>query len=183
MKLVGISGKIGTGKTYIADLLVKAFHPRGMRMSFADPVKREVAEAYNIPLEDCYSAEGKAKIVNGYGKTVREILQWWGTDYRRAADPDYWTKAMGLMLDRITAADVVVIDDVRFPDEARFVLDRGGFMARLDPYPGWKPGPHADHVSELALDDFEYFSSVYAPDFGGLPLVALHIQESIRSEQ
>lgn len=183
MKLVGISGKIGTGKTYLADLLVKAFHPLGMRISFADPVKREVAEAYNIPLEDCYSAEGKATVVKGYGKTVREILQWWGTDYRRAADPDYWTKAMGYTLDRITAADLVVIDDVRFPDEARFVLDRGGFLARLDPFPGWKPSPFADHKSELALDDFEFFSSSYAPGFGDLPLVALHIQEFIRGEQ
>ena len=167
--IIGISGKIGTGKTTLSNLLLERL-PGYERVAFGDCLKEETAETFGFPLEWAYSERGKAQTVEfereriPYEMTVRELLQWYGTDVCRAADPDYWIKAMA---DRIGDKTNVIIDDVRFPDEAEFVEARGGFLVRLGEYPGWKPGPHANHASETALDSYR-FPLMIRPDYGKL---------------
>lgn len=92
MNVIGLSGKIGCGKTTLADQLQTLF-PWALRVSFADLVKEEVSETFGIPLAWCRSTLGKATLVQvdaaweaSIGRrvlTVRELLQWWGTDCRR----------------------------------------------------------------------------------------------------
>jgi hypothetical protein len=100
-------------------------------------------------------------------------MQAYGTDYRRAEDVDYWIKAF----DSYVAQDLrmgnhLIVHDVRFPNEAAWVLDRGGIMLRLDPFDGWQPGEFAGHASETSLDEYPFFSQRFRPGYGRLHATA-----------
>mgnify|MGYP006896949256 CR=1 FL=1 len=68
----------------------------------------------------------------------------------------------------LTQRGNVAVHDVRFKEEAGLIRDMGGLVVRLEPYPGWKPGPYADHQSETDLDDWQWFDLVLHPQFGQL---------------
>ena len=73
----------------------------------------------------------------------RQILQWWGTDYRRSQRGDYW---IAQVRNRITQdPGDWVITDVRFQNEADLVQELGGQLGLV-----LRPGiePVANHVSE-----------------------------------
>lgn len=93
--------------------------------------------------------------------SIRFILQQYGTEFRRAADKDYWMKkGMFRANDYIRNGKDVVFDDVRFPNEARAIRAAGGLIVRvLTPTNirkqrlGELP---PDHASETAMDNFDY---------------------------
>jgi len=94
--------------------------------------------------------------------SVRRILQWWGTEYRRAQDPDYWTKAWerkvsGLDLQRTH----VLVDDVRFVNELQMLLRLGAKVVKIE-RPGFAAG--GNHASETSLDDYHTWSRVIIND-------------------
>lgn len=79
-------------------------------------------------------------------RSPRQILQWWGTEYRRAEDPQYWVKALAgrLAARRDGGQERFVITDCRFANELTYVHAMGGKLWRLD-RPGLAPveGAHA----------------------------------------
>jgi len=97
--------------------------------------------------------------------TVRDFLQKLGTDaLRMGLHDNVWVNA--LMVDYTPewttdegAHDPVqelpnwIITDVRFPNEAQAIKDRGGIIIRVD-RPGVKP--INDHPSEIGLDDWKF---------------------------
>jgi hypothetical protein len=88
-----------------------------------------------------------------YGKQ-RALLQWWGSEYRRAQDPDYWVRKLeDTLIAERPGVDVAVITDMRFPNEFELVQYLGGIPIRLD-----RPGyPDDDtHQSETALNNFPF---------------------------
>jgi len=180
MKLIGISGKIGTGKTALAEELVRL--TGFARASFADALKQEVSRIYRVPLEFCYCKKhmrypiAYQHVIDGafyyppHTATVRELLQWHGTEVRRKQNPDFWLIQMQKRLVELEFCGCLgaVIDDVRFEDEAQFVKDNGGILVRIDPYAGWEPGAAARHSSETALDKYEGWGFRCRPAFGEL---------------
>lgn len=82
-------------------------------------------------------AEGSVQIEDGTRERVitaprspRQILQWWGTEYRRKQDPNYWTRQLTA---RITAYQRngerrFVITDCRFDNEADTVRALGAHI-------------------------------------------------------
>jgi hypothetical protein len=96
--------------------------------------------------------------------TVRRILQWWGTEYRRAQDPDYWTKAWERKLGKLDLARThVLVDDVRFINELEMIRKHEGFFIRVE-----RPGFNGanDHSSENSLDGFNDWDLVVSNDAG-----------------
>ena len=146
MIIYAISGKLKTGKTTLANLLPYK------RIAFGDILKQEVSETLGIPLEDLYN-ENKAK--------YRKILQWYGTDYRRAQDPLYWVKKFDLLL----PDEPIIVDDVRFIEEAEYCKSKGAKLIRLEPYEGYSY--YSNHRSETALDNYN-FDAIFYPGFGKL---------------
>lgn len=157
-------GAPGSGKSSIADAL-------GVRMSFADGVKREVANVLGpitqdqigrtmgVPPEFWPTAQKNADAIfedmhNPAIKDVyRELLQLWGTELRRAQDVDYWVKTLIAQVDRSTAEDasrVHVVDDCRFPNEYAALRQRGFKFVRLEAGANTRPltGTQAAHASE-----------------------------------
>jgi hypothetical protein len=94
--------------------------------------------------------------------TVRRILQWWGTEYRRAQDPDYWTKAWER---KVSAYDLqrinILVDDVRFINELTMLRGLGARIVKID-RPGFAAG--GNHASETSLDDYHDWCRIIVND-------------------
>ena len=89
-----------------------------------------------------------------------KLLQWWGTEYRRTQDPDYWVKKLVARI-KSESPDVALITDTRFVNEAQAVKDLGGYnlnVSRLnaDGTPFIAPDRPANHPSETSLDNWNW---------------------------
>ena len=149
-RLIGLySPAPGCGKTTVANLLL-AHRP----VSFAAPLKRVVEILLDRLGSDGYSLVHKDKesIIFELGVSARHMLQTLGTEWGRACiHPDFWVMIARAEAERImNDGRCVVIDDVRFPNEAAMVFDLGGELWRID-----RPGVSYDgsHESEGGLED------------------------------
>lgn len=168
--IIGLSGKIGSGKSTVAAQVAQFL---GYQVkSFGVPVKEETSDYFDFPMAFTLTQEGKLveistpKVLDQFGrpKQVRELLQWYGTDFRRAEDPDYW-------VNKLIGQGNCVVDDVRFPNEAKFVLEFG-YLFRVEHY---EAQSHT-HESECALDNWKAWSAApYRPQHGKLSHVSLDI--------
>jgi hypothetical protein len=81
-----------------------------------------------------------------YGKH-RPLYQWYGTEYRRSIDDDYWVRQLAQQIE-LEKPQLALIDDMRFPNEMKFVQQYGETV-RVD-----RDGlPPSTHASETALAD------------------------------
>ncbi|MGE4552778.1 MAG: hypothetical protein AB7D57_06675 [Desulfovibrionaceae bacterium] len=199
MVVVGISGKVGCGKSTVARLVEKLVPGGVTRLSFASELKDELSRVFDFPRWWFDTPEGKGMPVRvdwslvddilldglplNYPRfsmmSIRGLLQVYGTNLVRRVDPDRWVRAVRAKIAALPPGAVVVIDDVRFPNEVALVRELGGLLARLDPYPGWKPGDGADHESETALDDWTDWDLREGPAFGDLDRVAERVAVEI----
>ncbi len=103
---------------------------------------------------DFLRAHAEIQDRDGYSAlTVRRILQWWGTEYRRAQDPDYWTKAWERKLASVDLSSThVLVDDVRFINELNVIKKHGGTFVRVV-RPGFDGANN--HSSENSLDSYQ----------------------------
>jgi hypothetical protein len=156
--LLGLCGYAGSGKDTLAAEIIK-HHPEFRRVAFADKV-RELAYELNpiLPTGQLrYPVDlvgwDKAKTVDDY---VRQYLQRLGVACRDVLGEDVWVNAA--LPEHYTPSDPfdsnpdVVVTDVRFPNEAVAIKDRGGYIIRIE-----RPGtcPVNGHMSETALDLWE----------------------------
>ena len=149
-RLIGLySPAPGCGKTTAADLLIE--HER---VSFATPLKRAVWRMLDdLGLEGFhYVYTDKEAIIPKIGVSARHMMQTLGTEWGRACiHPDFWVMIARAKTQRImNDGRSVVIDDVRFPNEAAMVFGLGGELWRID-----RPGVSydGDHSSEGGLED------------------------------
>ncbi|MFW5872263.1 MAG: hypothetical protein ACOCUT_04075, partial [bacterium] len=177
MSVLSLSGKIGVGKTSVADFVTPKFAENITvgRYGFGDLLKRECSQNFDFDLSLAYSQSGKNTIIKHPDlpkgqMSIREILQWWGTDIRREQNEDYWVLEMERFYSEFQG-DLLIIDDVRFPNEADFGKN-SGFLVRIHPYDGWIPGPYASHESETALDNYRDWDLEIKPDFGKLEIAS-----------
>ena len=149
-RLIGLySPALGCGKTTVANLLIE--HER---VSFAAPLKRAVWNMLNdLGLEGFrYVYTDKEVIIPEIGVSARQMMQTLGTEWGRACiHPGFWVMIARAETQR-TMADggSVVIDDVRFPNEAAMIRELGGELWRID-----RPGVSysGNHSSEGGLED------------------------------
>jgi len=94
--------------------------------------------------------------------TVRRLLQWWGTEYRRSQDPDYWTEAWGRRAEQYDLARIhILVDDVRFMNELEVIRAHGGRIVKIV-RPGFLGANN--HSSETSLDDFTAWDALVVND-------------------
>ena len=127
MKIIGVSGKIGAGKTTIGKHLEKEFGYK--LLSFSTPLKKAASDLFSIPLEHFYNSDLKYLVDPFWNLTPRKILQTFGTECMRFNFGfDFWTKCMeGNLKDY----KKVVIDDVRFLEEAEMIKKYNGKIIRV----------------------------------------------------
>lgn len=150
MRWVGITGRAGAGKDYLASQLIDT-HTAFVRTSFASALRGEIEEVLGVDIPELYKKPTDPD--------VRRLLQWWGTDFRRAEDPDYWVKRAEEKAHSLAERGrVPVFTDVRFPNEADMIVRNGGLIVRVSARKsvrrrrlGTLP---VDHPSETAMDDY-----------------------------
>ena len=141
MQLTGLMGKMHHGKdAFFA--AVRDHDPFVVRLAFGDDLKREVAAACGVTPD----------YINAHKARFRPILQWWGTDFRRAQfGEDYWLKQMATALAAQSPGATVLITDVRFANEAALVRARGGRLVKVVRL-NYAPPAGEGHASETELD-------------------------------
>lgn len=164
LTVIGITGKIGAGKDAVAAHLVARYGFQIIR--FSDALKQEVLLTLPRTLRAIWverfghapSAEDLQDMVYRFKPPiVRELLQEWGTELRRAQDPNYWIKrweeaVMAVEVAAGPAGARIVTPDVRFFNEFSAVLGvpGAGEVVRVI-RPGTVPG---EHQSETEQDRF-----------------------------
>lgn len=147
MIVVGLTGYKGSGKSAVAEALVK---DHGFtEVTFAEPLKRMVgnldpvvgylADPDDCECDECYGPMGDGAIrlsdlynwgfddedikMSRYGEEVRRLWERFGTEVMRAEDPNYWVRQAARTIEdlRLKGATKIVVSDVRFPNEAEFI--------------------------------------------------------------
>jgi hypothetical protein len=160
---IGLIGKKRSGKDTAALHLV---HIRAYtRLAFADPLK-EMALSLDPLIPTGIDSHGRiytrlsrliADVGWEYAKDhyaeIRRILQRTGHTVREY-DKDFWLRPMRQKLNNAERWNVpVIITDVRYPNEAEMLRQRGFRLVRIvrpEPLSGYGD----THESETALDDY-----------------------------
>ncbi len=152
-KLIGLHGKMHTGKSAVAKLIKQKDPNRIEIMSFAGKL-REVLNVLGI--------QETRESMQQVGQSLRDI---W---------PDVWVKAVHKDVQRrLNLGHSVIFDDLRYLNEFDYVREENGLLVKLyadeevrwDRYQKsskWEPGATREkwnyaqtHSSELELDDKE----------------------------
>lgn len=158
--LIGISGKKYSGKSTAAKVLTYDF---GFdETTFAEPLKQATAVLFNWDHLDLNNGPEKEVVDPRWGVSPRFVLQNMGTDYlRNTFRDDFFLRNLQNRLEGHQPT-LLVISDVRFPNEVEYIKNRGGYVWRIE-----RPGltyPKDQHPSETALDDYQGFDEVIVND-------------------
>lgn len=155
MILIGIGSKARQGKDTMANAIVNYYgyqrdtqqlhglpvtSPFAVRIGFADALYDVCQKHYGMKNKDAI------------------LLQRIGME-RRQQDENYWIKRA---FEKIQPNhDIVVIPDVRYKNEARFIKDQGGYLISINRMTGTgeqfiDPSRPSDHPSEIDLDDWNF---------------------------
>ena len=175
-KIIGLVGRAGAGKDTVASILSETEDVTPI--AFADALREEVKNAFGVGIECMLHRDEKeqptqalaisrcadkrfinrmlAIAENPYTpRSPREILQLWGTEYRRECDSQtYWIDRLQDTIDyHVTAGKDVVVTDVRFVNEALYLKQIGGSLWRI-----YRPIAElaiSSHSSESDIDRIE----------------------------
>lgn len=153
--IIGLCGKAGSGKSTAAEFLVER---RGCkRIAFATPLKQMFAP-FNIMEWNLADPEFKTRKCDELmGLTPRRAMQTLG-DWGRALHPDFWIYHFERRIEYVLSP--IVVDDVRFPNEADCIRRHGGKVIRL--YRDKKPEINLDpHTSETSVEEVVADSYLY----------------------
>lgn len=182
-RLTGLTGANGAGKDTVASMLaglIRSSDQKTAVLAFADALYEEVAKAFCVSIAQlknrntkeapadwlrwdyCNNAEFwsfvshhvPTPLLASTAHSPRQILQWWGTEYRRTQQPDYWVQRLQDKAAEMTAAGIthIIVTDVRFADEAAAIRAMGGQIWRVHRPSLQTTG--TGHVSEVTGEEF-----------------------------
>jgi len=190
--IIGISGKIGVGKDYIANAIatrIKIMRPDQpvLLIAFADMLKMVcLLNDPSIEYEHVFGEKTEAS---------RRALQETGVSYRERFGPNVWVRLLQYTIRMHAERNKIgyfIVTDVRYPSEARALKEMGAMTVRIDaPDRNWtrllanaggdeeKAREFGKHSSEVDLDTYEEFDFVIDNRIGasaiGVLLVLAHI--------
>ena len=177
--VIGLSGKIRSGKSRIAKIIKKTYEKNGLRCeikSFAQPLYEIISRLYDADIKtikrdkrnnypiyiNTYSVNSGLKLSN-----YREILQTIGNTARDYGDQDIWVNALFGTDCEKAVRDMAnnnvacwVVDDLRFPNEAQRILECNGLLIRVN-----RPDAEKnEHIVENSLNDWDDWDLIIEDD-------------------
>jgi hypothetical protein len=173
-RIIGITGLnatggvLATGKDTFADYLIACNPSSFIKCSFADPM-RAIGEIFGFTHAQMTDRQLKEKCDEFWGISPRRFLQLVGTDmFRVVWRDDVWIKCMQRRA-AMNADKHLIIPDLRFPNELKFIYDNNGIVIRLlrniDPYVDSFQHP-TEFVLNKLIDSGE-FKSIYTIENNG----------------
>jgi hypothetical protein len=159
MAIISISGKIGSGKDTIADIIMQytPYH-RWQVKKFAGKLK-DIAEILTgVPKINFEDQEFKQQDMGPeWGMTYRDLLQKLGTEAMRSGlHKNVWVNALfadyQFNIEEDEQIPYWIITDSRFPNELAAVKKHNGIAIKVIRDSGNTIG--TTHTSETALDDY-----------------------------
>ena len=151
MKIILLSGWMQSGKDTVANILVSKYGYK--RYAFADVLKDQTSNVFNIPRDLMDTDEGKKTVF--HDKTVRMHLIDYGQACR-AINPLCWVDPVCSSIQSETECDKFVITDWRMPNEGDEIIRRFGsdnvVTCRVQ---RWQSPPLVNYT-ENALDDYPF---------------------------
>lgn len=147
--VIGISGFVGSGKTSVAEWFIGNHGFK--RFSFADPI-REMMMVLGVDEATLRDPKKKEEPHNALmGRTPREAMETLGTAWgREIIHPQLWIGQFAL---RTRKARMVIVDDVRFPNEVQAIREIGGKVFKLI-VPGKEPRVKTDFAVQRVVPDY-----------------------------
>ena len=161
--ILGLSGKIGSGKDYLASHRFSKEHKNVLILAFADFLKIEYGVQNNVSYERLF--------VNKDAKS-RIGLQETSGYYKKKYGNDYYINALDLFIKihkQRNNINCFIITDVRFPNEYNYIKKMGGKVYRIEAKDRTliklrketnndqeKINKIMNHESETMLDDYKF---------------------------
>lgn len=167
MKIIGFTGRAGTGKdTAVKALQLKYtdFFSREMPLhySFAGPLRRGISAMLGSEIElMSHDPVQKNEIVELYGVSPRTMLQTLGTEWgRNLINDEIWViraKEIWKETLQFNQDAIILISDCRFDNEAEAIQSMGGIVVELirpdNPHTSAiNSGGVSNHVSENGVN-------------------------------
>jgi hypothetical protein len=180
--VLGLSGKIGVGKDYIAkNVFLPILHKMGIKdppifLAFADAIKTECASRHGTPYNLLYGQKDAQ---------TRERLQQIGDEIRKRFGHLYFVNWMKMQIHNLAERSDIrffVITDVRFPEEVKMIHALQGLVYRVEAPRRTRQklmeecggdeaaiAKRASHNSEILLDNCQEFDGLIDNDPGQKP--------------
>lgn len=175
MRIIGVCGSAGSGKSAVADILARECG--FVVIALADPLKRFCAEAWGWDRATLWGSshrrnepDTRYRMASGEFLTPRRALQVLGTEFGRTMDPDVWVRLALRMAAEVESGWVyqpnlgvpkglryasipagVVIPDVRFRNEVGAINRAGGKVWKVVRDGAGLEGEAGLHASEQEL--------------------------------
>jgi hypothetical protein len=129
--IVGICGKMGVGKDYLIDNIIKPFFiMEGLRvaiMAFSDAIKVEASAKSKLPLEMFYKQDKPPEVYSLLHRTATQ-------NDRGGIGSDFWIDVLDrhISLNKIrNPSDIAIISDCRYKNEIEWIKSKGGLVIRI----------------------------------------------------
>jgi len=138
VKIIGLSGQIGTGKSYIAENILSPNLPKSLVLCFGDHPKIEYSRTNGkIAFEQLF--------VNKPVEIRMKLQKYATEENRNILGEDTWIHALDYWIKVFTSRgfETFIIPDVRFDNEAEYIKSMDGLIINL-----YAPERHRKKVLE-----------------------------------
>ena len=130
MRLIGISGKAGSGKDTVADIILQQYP--GFKRAMAKPIKDAFEAVFGFD-PDSISRQEKETPFMGFHFSPRRAMQTLGTEWGRELDENVWLRLAHRHYNSVfRKSGYLVIPDIRFKNEAAWLRAQGGLLIHVE---------------------------------------------------
>lgn len=149
--IIGFVGFKQVGKSTAAKYLEKKYGAK--RVNMKDGLVAELRKNFPDLLRYYQHLYGKLEVQSLFDEKpepIRCLMVNYGTEVRRGDNPNWWVNTWKSAVDQVEG--LIVVDDVRFLNEAEAVREKGGKIIRLVRSDVPTGGEHRSETEQLAIE-------------------------------